>query len=74
MENELVFNLTIDEDRCMLLQLMFGMTQREWSRYAHAKPEDAKKLDPVILGLIQEVSEKMHERGWCKDPFCEDKQ
>jgi len=71
--NSPFFTLVIDEERCKLLQLMMGMTHRQWADYAEAMPEDAEALDPVMLSLLKEVSEKMHERGWCKDPNCEDK-
>jgi hypothetical protein len=74
MEKCKVFNLIIDEDRSMLLQLMTSLTVRMWDKYSHDMPEDAQKLQPVIVDLIKELSEKSHAQGWCKDPNCEHNQ
>ena len=73
METSKVFNVVVDEDRSHLLQLMIGMTMRAWDKFEVDMPEEAKKLQPIMLELVKELSEKLHAQGWCKDPYCEDK-
>ena len=66
------FNFIIDEDRAKLVQLMVTMTEYKWADFTRDMPKDAQQLRPVMMSFVEEFSEKVHERGWCKDPNCHD--
>jgi len=65
------FVLIIDEDRCEALQLCLTSFNKIINEYERDMPERAKVMLPVLLDFTKEISEKMHEHGWCKDEACE---
>jgi hypothetical protein len=73
MKESNIIPILFDEDRIELMQIMFTVFHREWNDFKHAEPERADALYPALMSLIKEVSDKMHEQGWCKDPNCLEK-
>jgi len=65
-----VFLITVDEERSTILAGMCGLAVM-FPQFIEAMNEFGIDQDEVE-NLFNEINKKIHERGWCKSPNCED--
>lgn len=64
------FVLVIDEDREAILNVLFTVFKGTGNMDMFFQTDEGAKLKPIFMDLLQEISDKAHEKGWCKDPRC----
>lgn len=69
--SNLTFNLIIDKDRCHILQALQNLPMQETGggKFFHYLAK--KGLIDCYDAMMDEVSDKRHERDWCIDPNCD---
>lgn len=67
-----MYTLVIDKERAEILQMVFNAAgdDRELVPFIMQNYPGHEK---VLLDLITENAEKVHELGWCIDPNCKQK-
>jgi hypothetical protein len=66
------YNLVVDRERALVLAYVFGYAlQRSSEEEIQRLLEFIGMSNEELMGFVDEISDGMHERGWCINPSCD---
>lgn len=66
------FVLIIDKDREDILNVLFNVFNGTGNMTRFFQTKRGSELRKIFFDFVEEISEKTHGQGWCRDPNCPD--